>query len=174
MRCHVLPPYRYLTTSQVTIMLLRLPTAIASPLPQPICRAGGAQVLQPPIPPWQQSGAMPPGIMLAAQPPLDFQPFIGTPRPPGAPPFERLLLISSHVHEPMRVAAAALPNVAVVVYDWKHFTLQELVRYIKKAIGPAQQVMSLAVAAPGHKPGGIGGLQCSFGGCYSHGMSLSL
>jgi hypothetical protein len=53
------------------------------------------------------------------------------------------------------VAAAALPNVAVVVYDWKNFTFQEVVRYIKKALGTAK-VISLAVIAPGNKPGAVG------------------
>ena len=60
----------------------------------------------------------------------------------------------------MRVAAAALPNVAVVVYDWKNFTFQELVLYIRKAIGTAK-VTSLAVIAPGNKPGCVS----EFGSC---------
>ena len=100
--------------------------------------------------------------MLASQVPLNFQPFASNPRPAGAPPYERLLLISSRVNDPMRVAAAALPNVAVVVYDWKNFTFQELVRYIKKAIGTAK-VTSLAVIAPGNKPGCVGelGVSCA-------------
>ena len=53
------------------------------------------------------------------------------------------------------MAASALPNVAVIVYDWKTFTLQELVQSIKKAIGTGK-VTSVAVIAPGNKPGWIG------------------
>ena len=53
------------------------------------------------------------------------------------------------------MAASALPNVAVIVYDWKSFTLQELVQSIKKAIGTSK-VTSVAVIAPGNKPGCVG------------------
>ncbi|GFH17687.1 uncharacterized protein HaLaN_14371 [Haematococcus lacustris] len=45
-----------------------------------------------------------------------------------------------------QVVKAALPEVAVVCYDWKAFTLQELLRYIKKALGPGAKVTSIAVA----------------------------
>ena len=51
-------------------------------------------------------GALPAGIMLAPQIPLSFTPYISNPRPAGAPPYERLLLISSRVSEPMRVGRA--------------------------------------------------------------------
>ena len=53
---------------------------------------------------WQKSGSLPPGIMLASQIPIDFMPYASNPRPPGAPPYERLLLISSRVHDPMAVS----------------------------------------------------------------------
>ncbi len=95
---------------------------------------------------------MPPGILLNPQSPLSFQPFVSNPRPPGTPQYERLMLISSRIIEPMKIASAVLPNVAVVVYDWKNFTYQELIRYVKKAIG-TNKVASLAVVAPGNKPG---------------------
>jgi hypothetical protein len=47
---------------------------------------------------------LPAGIMLASAIPVAFTPYICNPRPPGAPPYERLLLISSRVNEPMRVS----------------------------------------------------------------------
>lgn len=53
---------------------------------------------------------------------------------------------------PPQVKDAVQPNVAVVVYDWKNFTLHEIVRYIKKAIGIGK-VMSVGVVAPGDTPG---------------------
>ena len=56
-----------------------------------------------------------------------------------------------------QVAAAVLPNTGVVVYDWKNFTLQELICYIKKVLG-GQKVTSIAVCAPGDKPGNVGEL----------------
>ena len=120
--------------------------------------AGATAWSAPPQQYQQQSAAtlpLPPGIALASQVPLNFQPYASNPRPAGAPPYERLLLISSRVNDPMRVAAAALPNVAVVVYDWKTFTFQELVLYIRKAIGTAK-VTSIGVIAPGNRPGCIG------------------
>ena len=43
----------------------------------------------------------------------------------------------------------------VVVYDWKNFTLQELVLHMKKVLGH-QKVVSIAVIAPGNKPGCVG------------------
>ena len=55
------------------------------------------------LPPWELDGALPPGIMLAPKVPESFMPYASTPRPPGAPPYERLLLISSRVHDTMRV-----------------------------------------------------------------------
>jgi hypothetical protein len=74
--------------------------------------------------------------VLAPGVPLAFQAWSSNPRPPGAPPYDRLVLISSRVHEPMRVAQAALSDVAVVVYDWKRFTLQvsHLTRQLCNAI----------------------------------------
>lgn len=56
---------------------------------------------------------------------------------------------------PYQVAAAALPNVAVVVYDWKRFTFQELVLFMRKALG-GSKVTTAAVIAPGNKPGSVG------------------
>ncbi len=148
-----------------------------------------------PVPPWEQHGAPPPGIMLSPSVPATFTPFCSAPRAAPAPPYERLVLISSRVHQPMKVrlrplgllcallpsrprhrlqatasqpmhtpqlvakhpqvAEAALPNVGVVVYDWKNFTLQELVLYVKKVVGAGAKVASIAVVAPGNTPGCI-------------------
>jgi len=46
--------------------------------------------------------------------------------------------------------------VAVIVYDWKNFTFQELVRYIRRALGVEGKVISIAVLAPGSQPGCVG------------------
>lgn len=43
----------------------------------------------------------------------------------------------------------------MVVYDWKNFTLQELMRHVKKTLG-GRTVWSVGVVAPGSKPGGVG------------------
>lgn len=55
----------------------------------------------------------------------------------------------------LQVAAAALPHVAVVVYDWKNSTLQEIVKNIKRCVG-LSKLVSLAVIAPGSTPGCLG------------------
>ncbi len=60
-----------------------------------------------PMPPWEQSGVMPPGIMLAPQIPPTFQAYVSEPRPAGAPPYDRLLLLSSRVNQPMKVRGAS-------------------------------------------------------------------
>ena len=43
------------------------------------------------------------GIMLAAQTPATIMPFTSNPRPASAPQYERLVLISSRVDQPLRV-----------------------------------------------------------------------
>lgn len=111
-----------------------------------------------PAPPWEQGGALPPGAVLNSHPPAVFTPFVSNPRPLGSNAYERMVLISSLVHNPMQIATSVLPNVAVVVYDWKNFTFQELARYMKKAIG-TNKVTSIAVIAPGSKPGCVGLLE---------------
>ncbi|KAG1656030.1 hypothetical protein FOA52_005658, partial [Chlamydomonas sp. UWO 241] len=93
-------------------------------------------------------------IRLADPVPTNFMPYVSHARPLGAPPYERLLLVSSRVHQPMVLASAALPTVAVVVYDWSTFTLQEIVRYIKRAVG-VSKVTSVGVIAPGSFPGSV-------------------
>ena len=55
----------------------------------------------------------------------------------------------------IQISAAALPNVAVVAYDWKTFTFQELVRYVKRVLGPSK-VTSVAVVSPGSAAGTVG------------------
>lgn len=56
---------------------------------------------------------------------------------------------------PVQVAACVLPNVAVVVYDWRVYTLQELLRSTRKVLSN-NKVLSIAVIAPGSKPGCVG------------------
>lgn len=73
---------------------------------------------------------LPPGIALAAVVPPSYSPLLSNPRLASEPPYERLVLISSRVHNPERVAASVLPSVAYIVYDWKNFTLQELLRWV--------------------------------------------
>ncbi|KAL6755360.1 hypothetical protein V8C86DRAFT_2679704 [Haematococcus lacustris] len=134
------------------------PAAWATPQPAAAAESqhsGDVQFRLGSQPPWEQYGLPPPGIMLAPSLPTSFVPFVSNPRPPGSPPYERLVLVSSRVHQPMQVVKAALPDVAVVCYDWKAFTLQELLRYIKKALGPGAKVTSIAVIAPGSRPGSI-------------------
>lgn len=54
-----------------------------------------------PDPPWEgDNPEMPPGILLSHSVPISFLPIVSNPRPAGAPPFERLLLISSRVVRP--------------------------------------------------------------------------
>ncbi|GLI62112.1 hypothetical protein VaNZ11_004645 [Volvox africanus] len=130
------------------------PISPAAPLPPPVGSAAGG-----PVPPWKSDPQrLPPGIMLAPLTPPLYSPLISNPRLDTEPPYERLVLISSRVHKPDMVARAVLPNVAYIVYDWKNFTLQELLRYIKKALGQ-QKVMSIAVVAPGSRPGTVGLLE---------------
>ncbi|GLC66131.1 hypothetical protein PLESTF_000388200 [Pleodorina starrii] len=112
-----------------------------------------------PVPPWRADPQrLPPGIMLAALTPPVYAPLVSNPRLASEPPYCRLVLISSRVHNPEMVARAVLPDVAYVVYDWKNFTLQELLRYVKKVLG-TQKVLSVAVVAPGSKPGTVGLLE---------------
>lgn len=56
-----------------------------------------------PVPPWEQRGAMPPGLVMATKVPATFAAVVSPARPPGAPAYERLLLVSSRVHEPQKV-----------------------------------------------------------------------
>ena len=73
-------------------------------MPTPPCSQDTwQQPVMDPVPPWEQYGLPPPGIMLATSVPINFTPFVSNPRPPGAPPYERLVLISSRVHQPMKV-----------------------------------------------------------------------
>ena len=62
----------------------------------------------------------------------------------------------------MQLAAAAQPDVGVVVYDWRLFTLQELFQGVKRVLGQGTKVKSVAVAAPGNRPGTVGewGTEC--------------
>eukprot|EP00198_Chlamydomonas_reinhardtii_P001931 XP_001691267.1 predicted protein [Chlamydomonas reinhardtii] len=114
-----------------------------------------------PVPPWEANPqALPPGIVLAPVTPPTFNALFSNPRLASEPPYERLVLLSSRVHNVELVARAVLPNVAYVAYDWKNFTLQELLRYIKKVLG-TQKVVSIAVVAPGSKPGSVGLLEGS-------------
>lgn len=108
-----------------------------------------------PPPPWNQPN---PAVKMRAQPP-SFQPFVSPPRPPDHPvPYERLVLISSRVPGAMGIKDAVLSNCAVLVYDWKHFTLQELFSYIRRLLG-GQKVSSIAIIAPAGKPGAVGLLE---------------
>ncbi|KXZ49193.1 hypothetical protein GPECTOR_22g783 [Gonium pectorale] len=130
----------------------------------PSLAPSGAPALPPgvvPVPPWHDDPQrLPPGIVLAPVTPPLYSPLMSNPRLANEPPYERLVLISSRVHNSDKVARAVLPNVAYVVYDWKNFTLQELLRYVKKVLG-AQKVVSIAVVAPGTKPGTVGLLEGS-------------
>ena len=44
------------------------------------------------------------GILLAPQVPINFQPFVSNPRAEGQPPYDRLMLVSSRVHNPMKAS----------------------------------------------------------------------
>ncbi len=78
-----------------------------------------------PVPPWEANPqALPPGIVLAPVTPPTFNALFSNPRLATEPPYERLVLMSSRVHNVELVARAVLPNVAYVAYDWKNFTLQ--------------------------------------------------
>lgn len=65
-----------------------------------------------PIPPWEQYGLPPPGIMLSTAVPTSFTPFASNPRPASAPPYERLVLVSSRVHQPMKVRSSTNQRLA--------------------------------------------------------------
>ena len=71
------------------------------------------------------------------------------------------IIIMSYLSPHPQVASSALPHCAVVVYDWKTCTFQELIRMVKRTIG-ASKVLSIAVVAPGNKPGCLGELIMSF------------
>ncbi len=70
--------------------------------------------------PFYQSPGMPGGpggpakpgplITLSASVPSAFPPFVSNPRPVGAPPYDRLVLVSSRVHEPFTVSDAHVPG----------------------------------------------------------------
>ncbi len=77
-----------------------------------------------PIPPWEANGQLPPGIMLAPSTPATFEPVLPVPRQPGETPYQRLVLVSSRVRDAYAVGRAVLPHAAVLVYDWKLWTLQ--------------------------------------------------
>jgi hypothetical protein len=62
-----------------------------------------------------ESNRLPPGIVLSPIVPTTFNPLLSNPRLATDPPYERLVLISSRVHNAERVAASVLPNVAYVV-----------------------------------------------------------
>ncbi|KAG2428984.1 hypothetical protein HXX76_011228 [Chlamydomonas incerta] len=133
-------------------------SAYAAPGVQAVNGTHAAPVILP-VPPWEANPqALPPGIVLAPVTPPTFNALLSNPRMANEPPYERLVLLSSRVHNVEMVAQAVLPNVAYVAYDWKNFTLQELLRYIKKVLG-AQKVVSIAVVAPGSKPGSVGLLE---------------
>ncbi len=55
----------------------------------------------------------------------------------------------------IQVAACALDHVAVLLYDWKNFTLQQLLGAVKRPLG-GRPLLSLAVIAPSSKPGVVG------------------
>lgn len=59
------------------------------------CRQGSPQ---------QQASA---GVVLATTVPLHFAPLKSAPKKPGEPPFQRLVLISSRVHQCMQVTSGA-------------------------------------------------------------------
>lgn len=65
------------------------------------------------------------------------------------------LLTESPAHLNKQVAETVSSNAAVILYDWRVFTLQELLRSVKKVLGGGT-VLSIAVVAPGSKPGTVG------------------
>eukprot|EP00955_Chlamydomonas_euryale_P018409 195775-Chlamydomonas_euryale.AAC.2 len=54
----------------------------------------------------------------------------------------------------VQLADAALPSTAVVVYDWKNGTAQEVGALIKRALG-TRTVTSVGIVAPGDKPNAV-------------------
>eukprot|EP00798_Chlamydomonas_sp_ICE-L_P021052 gene21052-27928_t len=69
-----------------------------------------------------------PTITMATKAPHELKFVIGPKQDKGSPTLERLVLISSHVQDPMKLAGAVLPKVGFVVYDWMNFTGQELLQ----------------------------------------------
>jgi hypothetical protein len=94
----------------------------------------------------------------AATPGSEVAHVFSDPCAPGSEPYRRLILISSRIPGAKDIASAALNDCAVGVYDWKHFTLEELLGRVKSMLG-GHKVDSVAVIAPGDKPGAIGLLQ---------------
>ena len=88
-----------------------------------------------------------------------FQPFMSTPRSPDVEPYERLVMISSRVPGAMGIKDAVLHSkCAVVVYDWKLYTLQELLGHVKRVLA-GRKVKSIGIIAPAGKPGAVGILE---------------
>ncbi|GAX82780.1 hypothetical protein CEUSTIGMA_g10206.t1 [Chlamydomonas eustigma] len=100
--------------------------------------------------------SLPPGIAISPVPPRsDFKPYNSPSVSPSTAPYQRLVVISSRVYQPMKVALSVLPRVGVVVYDWSQ-TLNEILVSIDRILGSSSsKVTSIALVAPGHKPGSV-------------------
>jgi hypothetical protein len=94
----------------------------------------------------------------AATPGSEVEDVFSNPCAPGSEPYRRLILISSRIPGAKNIADAALRDCSVGLYDWKHFTLHELLGRVKSMLG-GHKVDSVAVIAPSGKPGAIGLLQ---------------
>ncbi|GFH17686.1 uncharacterized protein HaLaN_14370 [Haematococcus lacustris] len=105
---HILPASSLSTASSLGLQRQpgqAIPGSVAAPA-SCLVPAGDVQFRLGSQPPWEQYGLAPPGIMLAPSLPTSFVPFVSNPRPPGAPPYERLVLVSSRVHQPMQASAS--------------------------------------------------------------------
>eukprot|EP00983_Pelagomonas_calceolata_P111686 1159810-Pelagomonas_calceolata.AAC.7 len=85
-------------------------------------------------------------------------------------PFSLLL---TRLHIISWVAEHVLPNVAVVAYDWRVYTLQELLRAVKKVLSGGK-VLSIAVVAPSSEPGCVGMSSARKGPCLSSACKVCL
>eukprot|EP00192_Tetraselmis_astigmatica_P002214 CAMPEP_0117660696 /NCGR_PEP_ID=MMETSP0804-20121206/7102_1 /TAXON_ID=1074897 /ORGANISM="Tetraselmis astigmatica, Strain CCMP880" /LENGTH=1030 /DNA_ID=CAMNT_0005467435 /DNA_START=119 /DNA_END=3211 /DNA_ORIENTATION=+ len=128
---------------------------VMEPVPPP-----AAALTTPPLLPSEQAPSWKqPGANVKPRPYKGiFKPFMSNPRPPNMEPYERLVMVSSRVPGAMGIKDAVLSNCAVVVYDWKLYTLQELLGHIKRVLA-GRKVHSIGIIAPAGKPGAVGILE---------------
>ncbi|GMH35036.1 hypothetical protein BSKO_02904 [Bryopsis sp. KO-2023] len=113
---------------------------------------GSSDISSIPVPPWESDPeSEPPGIILSSQLQDDFSPSIPRTRRKNEIPYERLVIVSSRTRNADKIPNCALPNVAVLTYDWLRWTAKDLLETISRILS-STRVTSIAIVAPGEKP----------------------
>ncbi|KAK9823310.1 hypothetical protein WJX72_001849 [[Myrmecia] bisecta] len=106
-------------------------------------------------PPWVKSGSVPVGLYLdGMSSDSTCTPYSSPPRSAAEAPYQRLVLVSSLIAQPERAVLAALPDTAVIIYDWQRTAATGLVEQVH-AVLCGGKVHSLAVVAPGPSAGSM-------------------